>query len=261
MITKSEVEDLETPSGTMRCYVYRPLAAGRYPAVMFFSEIFQQTEPIQRAATFLAGHGFLVVVPEIFHELNPIGTVLGYDDEGKEKGNADKITKKLAHYDSDVEALVTFMEKHPASTGKIGSMGICIGGHLSFRAAMHPRVLAASCLYATDIHSSSLGEGKNDDSLARAGDINAELQMIWGRQDPHVPAEGRLAIYQRLTEAECHFTWHEFNAPHAFLRDEGHRYDPELSLICYQLAIGLFNRKLSQGDIPDTTEVSPDQDC
>jgi carboxymethylenebutenolidase len=261
MITQSEIADLETDSGTMRCYVYRPVAAGRYPAIMFFSEIFQQTEPIQRAATMLAGHGFLVVVPEIFHELNPLGTVLAYDDVGKEKGNSDKITKKVEQYDSDVDALVAFLESHPASTAKIGSMGICIGGHLSFRAAMHPSVLAASCLYATDIHSSTLGEGQSDDSLRRVADIDAELQMIWGRQDPHVPAAGRLAIYQALTEADRNFTWHEFNAPHAFLRDEGHRYDPELSLICYQLAIALFHRKLSQGDLPPQTETVVDSDC
>ena len=25
------------------------------------------------------------------------------------------------------------------------------------------------------------------------------------------------------------FTWHEFNGQHAFMRDEGPRYDPELS--------------------------------
>ena len=33
----------------------------------------------------------------------------------------------------------------------------------------------------------------NDDSLERARDIRGELMMIWGRQDPHIPLEGRLA--------------------------------------------------------------------
>lgn len=34
------------------------------------------------------------------------------------------------------------------------------------------------CYFATDIHSHSLGEGKNDDSLQRAGDIKGELVMV-----------------------------------------------------------------------------------
>jgi carboxymethylenebutenolidase len=40
------------------------------------------------------------------------------------------------------------------------------------------------------------------------------------------------------------FTWHEFNGAHAFMRDEGARYDPALALIGYRLAIDLFARTL-----------------
>jgi carboxymethylenebutenolidase len=128
-------------------------------------------------------------------------------------------------------------------------MGICIGGHLSFRASMISEVLAGACFYATDIHGGSLGLG-GDDSLARAGDIKGEMLMIWGRQDPHVPADGRAKIHARLTEAGVSFTWHEYNAQHAFLRDEGPRYDPALALGCYRMAIDLFQRKLGEGDLP-----------
>ncbi|WP_296052783.1 dienelactone hydrolase family protein, partial [uncultured Alteromonas sp.] len=83
-------EDLATATGTMRCYIYRPASEQRYPAIVFYSEIFQHTAPIGRSAAIMASHGFVVIVPEVFHELNPIGTVLGYDDEGKDKGNNDK---------------------------------------------------------------------------------------------------------------------------------------------------------------------------
>jgi len=74
--------------------------------------------------------------------------------------------------------------------------------------------------------------------------------MIWGRQDPHIPADGRAKIYQALVDAGRHFTWHEFNAEHAFMRDEGPRYDPELALKVYALALALFHRKLGEGDLP-----------
>jgi carboxymethylenebutenolidase len=74
--------------------------------------------------------------------------------------------------------------------------------------------------------------------------------MAWGKQDPHVPREGRALIYNALTDAGLNFTWHEFNGQHAFLRDEGHRYDPELALKCYGLVLELFKRKLGEGDLP-----------
>ena len=52
----------------MRTYLYRPTVPGRYPGIVFFSEIFQVTGPIRRTAAWLAGHGFVVAVPEVYHE-------------------------------------------------------------------------------------------------------------------------------------------------------------------------------------------------
>ena len=69
-IKDDEMIDLETPTGPMRTYVLRPVAEGRYPGVVLFSEIFQVTGPIRRTASMLAGHGFVVAVPEIFTNLS-----------------------------------------------------------------------------------------------------------------------------------------------------------------------------------------------
>lgn len=55
---------------------------------------------------------------------------------------------------------------------------MCLGGHLAYRCALNNRVKAAVCYFATDIHSATLGEGKRDDSLERAGDIKGELIMV-----------------------------------------------------------------------------------
>jgi carboxymethylenebutenolidase len=249
MIVLEEQSDLETPTGAMRTHVTRPAAAGRYPGIVLFSEIFQRTGPIKRTAALMAGHGFVVAVPEIFHELEPTGTEIPYDRAGAEKGNADKAGKSVAAYDADARAVLASLAASLFCTGKLGAMGICVGGHLAFRASMNRDVLAGACLYATDIHKGTLGRG-GDDSLARAGEIKGEMLMIWGRQDPHVPGEGREVIYRRMSEAGLRFTWHEYNGQHAFMRDEGPRYDPELALTCYRQIIDLFRRKLGDGDLP-----------
>ena len=245
-ITDIDSVDLTTPTGLMRTYLVRPVAGGRYPGLVLYSEIFQITGPIRRTAAMLASHGFVVAVPEIYHELEPAGTVLAYDEAGAARGNQHKITKTLSSYDGDARAALDYLASSPHCTGRLGVIGICIGGHLAFRAAMQPDVLAAACFYATDIHKRGLGQGTHDDSLDRIGKITGELLMIWGRQDPHIPREGRALIYNALSDAGAHFQWHEFNAAHAFMRDEGPRYDPAAARICYDMVLELFHRRLGK---------------
>ena len=245
-IIESTVE-IPTPTGPMRALVFRPAATGKYPGLALFSEIFQITGPIRRTGAYLAGHGYVVAVPEIYHELEPAGTVLPYDEAGAQTGNDHKAAKELSSYDSDARAALDHLKSREDCTGRVGVMGICIGGHLAFRAAMNPDVLAAACFYATDSHKGSLGKGMNDDSLARAREIRGELLHIWGRQDPHVPLEGRNAIHARLEEAGVLFQWIEVNGQHAFLRDEGPRYDPALAGLCFEFVFELFHRRLGSG--------------
>ena len=249
IIKDDEAVDIQTPTGPMRTHFFRPAAQGRYPGLTLFSEIFQVTGPIRRTAAMLAGHGFVVAVPEIFHELEPAGTALAYDEAGVVRGNRHKTTKELASFDSDARAVLDYLKASPHCSGKLGVMGICVGGHLAFRAAMNPEVLAGTCCYATDIHKRSLGKGMHDNSLDRVGEITGEMLMIWGRQDPHVPREGRALIYNALADEGVHFQWHEFNAAHAFIRDEGPRYDPAAVRICYGMALELFKRRLGEGDL------------
>lgn len=249
MLIDNHQVDLSTATGVMRTYVYRPKETAetqgkQFPAIILYSEIFQQTSPIRRSAQIMAGHGFIVLVPEVFHELNPIGTVLGYDDAGRDKGNADKVAKYLEAHDGDTQAMVDYVVSLPYYSGKLGAMGFCLGGGLAYRAAMHPQVLATSCFYATDIHSGLTPSQPGNSSLLRTKDIRGELQMIWGKQDPHIPAEGRAKVYQNLVENGVNFTWHEVNGVHAFMRDEGERYDAELQLWGYQTAIGMFRHAL-----------------
>lgn len=243
--------ELSTSNGPMRTYVYKPTAPGRYPGILLYSEIFQVTAPIRRTAALLAGHGFVVAVPEIYHEFEPAGTVLAYDQAGADRGNEHKVAKPISAYDADARAALDFLHGHVSCTGRLGAVGLCIGGHLAFRAAMNPEVLAAACFYATDIHSHSLGQGKGDTSLERVGEIRGELLHIWGRQDPHIPLEGRNLIKARLEAAGTRFTWHEFNGAHAFMRDEGPRYDPALAFECWGLVLELFHRRLGWGDLAE----------
>ena len=247
MIVRSEFRSLDTPTGPMRTYVYTPVhptIPRKYPGLLLYSEIFQQTAPIARLSVQLASHGYVVMSPEIYHDHEPPGTVLGYDDAGKDKGNRYKHATKLSSFDDGAKAVVAALRAHPACSGRVGTVGFCIGGHLAVRAALAPDILACASFFPTDLHTDTLGEGKKAGTLARIRETKAELVMIWGGQDPHIPDEGRVKVYQALKEAGVLFTWHEFNAQHAFMRDEGDRYDPEVARAALGLALDLFRRAL-----------------
>ncbi|MBI4179764.1 dienelactone hydrolase family protein [bacterium] len=247
MNVKESFIDLATPTGLMRTHVFEPATetpAKKYPGLLFYTEIFQVTGPMRRLSAQFAAQGYVVLVPEIYHEHEAPGTVLGYDEPGKSKGNAYKHKTRLTTFDEDARVVIRALKEYPACSGRLGVVGFCIGGHLAFRAALNKEILAACCFYPTDLHSGTLGEGQNADSLRRVQDIRGELLMIWGRQDPHIPYEGRLAIYKTLHESGARFTWHEFNAEHAFMRDDGNRHNPADAARCLTLAYDLFHRTL-----------------
>jgi len=243
-LKEADFFEVATPTGPMRVHRFQPATEAPSPPVVLYSEIFQVTGPIRRLAARVAGEGFEVLVPEIYHEYEAPGSVLAYDQVGSDRGNLLKHEKPVAAFDSDARAVIDWALARPSPWKQVGTLGFCIGGHLAFRAALHPAVAAASCFYPTDIHAGSLGKGKCDDTLARIPEIAAELLLLWGRQDPHVPLAGRKIVYDALTAAERWFQWHEFNAAHAFARDEGLRYDAAASRLALDMTVELFQRRL-----------------
>ena len=254
IIRCDETLDVPVPgSGTMRLHLFRPATAGEtggaVPGVLFFSEIYQVTDPIRRLAALVAGHGYVVGVPEVYHEYEAAGTVLRYDPVGTDRGNALKAVKPVAAHDADARAGLAALAAHPACNGRLATLGVCLGGHLALRAALNPEVSAAACFYPTDVHSGTLGResrpaGQPDGTLASLDALKAQTLFVFGRQDPHVPFAGREAIRARLENAGATYEWHEVNAAHAFLRDEGPRYDPELFGQAVGWMLGLFARVL-----------------
>lgn len=242
LIRTDEKADIDTPTGTMRVHLFRPTKAGRFPAILLFSEIYQVTAPIERLAAMIAGQGYMVAVPEVYHEYEAAGCVLAYDKPGTDRGNELKYTKPVGQFDSDNVALIDWLRSHEACSGRFGAFGVCLGGHLAFRAALNPAIEATACFYATDLHTGTLGGERHDGTLARAAEIKGEIMMVWGRHDPHVPYEGRRQIRDALEQAELALEWHEVDGQHAFLRDGAPRFDAALFLQGMSWTNALFQR-------------------
>ena len=128
MVLLEESADVPTPTGPMRTYVYRPARDTRFPGIVLYSEIFQRTGPIKRMAALLAGHGFVVAVPEIFHELEAPGAQLAYDTAGADRGNQDKVGKPVAAYDADARAVIATSLRIPPARESSGRWESASGG-------------------------------------------------------------------------------------------------------------------------------------
>ena len=239
MVITREYVDVPVGERTMRTFVAAPVAEGTWPGIVFYTDIFQLTESSLRWAVRLAGHGFVVAVPEIYHRVEPAGTVLEFDDEGKVRGQADAEATPTRDFDDDVAAALTWLERRCPS---IGAAGHCTGGHIAFRAAFDQRVRGTVCWYPTGLHDGKLGQDRTD-SLERIPDIGGELLLIFGQKDPHTPQPARDTIRAAL-EGGPTFRWVEFDAEHAFGRDIGPRFDPEATDQAFAETIAFFRRTL-----------------
>jgi carboxymethylenebutenolidase len=243
MVLTTEYVEIPVGAGSMRTFVAAPIEQGEYPGTLFYSDIFQLTGPTIRAATRLAGYGFVVAAPEIYHRVEPAGTVIPFDDEGRIRGLAGAAQTPVADFDADCRAVLDYLDQHPSvEKGKLGACGFCIGGHLAFRAALQPDVLGTVCFYGTGIHNGKLGKDEDAGSLERASEIRGELLMVFGTKDPHVPEEGRAKIKNELERAGTNFKISLYPAEHAFMRDEGPRYDSEIADQSWGEMIEFFRR-------------------
>ena len=190
---------------------------------------------------------FVAAAPEIYRRIELPGTVIAFDDAGRTRGLEDAAKTPVADFDADCRAGLDWLGKHPkVAREKIGAVGFCIGGHLAFRAAFQPDVRAAACYYGTGIHDGKLGKDADAGSLARANEIRGELLMIFGTKDPHVPEAGRETIDAVLKKSGVRYRMLLYPAEHAFTRDEGLRFDPEITDQAFGEMVGLF-RKVFQG--------------
>ena len=172
MQIKTDYIDIPVAGNPMRTFLAYPAQEGSYPGIIYFSDIFQISAAMQRACARLAGYGFVVAAHEIFHRLEPAGTILPQTDEGRARGSRNQLATPIAHFDEDCRATLAYLQQHPmVAKDKLGAGGFCIGGHLAYRAALQPEVKATVCFYPTWLHNGKVGQGENADSLARAANI------------------------------------------------------------------------------------------
>src|SRR3982750_1694615 len=121
MIITTEYVDIPVDTSPMRMLVAAPKAEGKYPGIIFYSDIFQLTGPMVRACARLAGYGFVVAAPEIYHRIEPPGTVIAFDDAGRDRGLGDAARTPVADFDADCRGALDWLPPRPPRAPRGGA--------------------------------------------------------------------------------------------------------------------------------------------
>jgi len=135
----------------------------------------------------------------------------------------------------DVEATVAAARLLPDATGRVGVMGFCLGGLLTFLAAARTRVDSAVAFHG----------GRTEEFLSEAADIDAPLQMHLAGEDEFMTSEAQRSIAAALaSNPRCEL----FSYPgchHAFSRHGGMHFDPDAARRSRARTLEFFNRSLA----------------
>ena len=160
---------------------------GRGPGLVILQEIFGVNEHIRAVADQYAADGYCVIAPDIFwREGRKIE--LAYDPQGFERGLGLLGKLNIDQTAIDLQATVTALKQLSACTGKVGSLGFCMGGLLSFIAAAEAGVDTAVCYYGGGIHQ----------HLDRAKKIRCPVLFHFADQDAYIPQQAVQAVRKSL---------------------------------------------------------------
>ncbi|MFJ6015061.1 dienelactone hydrolase family protein [Streptomyces sp. NPDC092952] len=155
---RTETLHIPTADGTADAFAAHPGDGGRHPGVLMYMDAFGIRPVLREMARELAGHGYFVLVPNIFYRTGPAPVVRLPGHIG-EKERGELITRLMPLIKehtaertlSDADAYLDFLTARPeVAPGPVGVTGYCFGGLLAMRtAAAHPgRVAAVAAFHA-----------------------------------------------------------------------------------------------------------------
>jgi carboxymethylenebutenolidase len=181
-----ETQDLtlDTADGPMRLYTARPDGDAR-GAVVVVQEAFGVNPHIEDVTRRTADAGYYAVAPDLFHRSGP-GSVVEYGDFGKVM----EYFKDLAGDDAilnDIGAAIDHCRAAGFGDSRIGIVGFCAGGRVSFLTALRFAIGASVGFYGGGIVTGRFPQ------FPPLIDEVASLQTPWlglfGDQDASIPVD------------------------------------------------------------------------
>jgi carboxymethylenebutenolidase len=243
-ITTERVEIPLEGGGTAGGYLARPADGESHPAVLVYMEIFGVNAHIRDVTERVAREGYVALAPDYFHRTGP-GVEYDYDDDGMAKGMALLGQLKADEMISDARDAIAHLRGRADVRGdRIGAMGFCIGGHMTYLTACETDVSAAASFYGGGIAAPE-GPGGAPATVTRSAGIRGRILCLFGEQDALIPSDQVDAIRAALKEAD---TDHDVvvypGADHGFFCDRRATYQKEAADDAWERVKALFADKL-----------------
>jgi carboxymethylenebutenolidase len=223
----SERVAYDSPKSKINGYLVRPKAKGKRPVVLVIHENRGLNPHLEDVARRLAAEGYLAYAVDL---LSLVGGTPANEDAARDlhpKMNQDDAVAALV-------AGVSFLKKHPESTGKVGAVGFCFGGLMINRlAATSPELDAGVAYYGRPV------------PAAQVPNIKAALLLHFAEHDDGVNA-GIPAYEAALKANNKKFTMHTYpGTQHAFNNDTGAaRYNEAAAKLAWSRTVAFFKENL-----------------
>ncbi|MFN3657627.1 MAG: dienelactone hydrolase family protein [Pseudolabrys sp.] len=217
----------DSPKGRINGYLARPKTKGKRPVVLVIHENRGLNPHLEDVARRLATEGFLAYAVDL---LSLVGGTPPDED-------AARALHTTMNQDDAVVALVagvSFLKRHPESTGKVGAVGFCFGGLMINRLAAASAELDAGVAY--------YGRQIPADQVPA---IKAALLLHYAEHDPGVNA-GIAAYDAALKANNKKFTTYTYpGAQHAFNNDtSAARYNKAAADLAWSRTVSFFKEIL-----------------
>jgi carboxymethylenebutenolidase len=221
--------DLKSADGqAIPAYVAQPAGQPK-GAVVVIQEIFGVNSHIRSVADDYAAQGYLAVAPATFHRVKP-DVELGYEADDMAAGMALKTAVEALPSPGvlqDIQAAI----KLASQAGKVGIVGYCYGGLLTWRAACELQGLSAAVPYYG-------GGVTTPDEIARKP--KCPVLAHFGDQDHWISLESVEAFKKAHPEVEVHV----YHANHGFNCDQRASYNAEAAKLARERTLEFFAKHL-----------------
>ena len=212
-------------------YVAQPEGKPR-GGVVVVQEIFGVNSHIRAVTDRFAAQGYVAVAPATFERVKP-GVELGYTEDDMKAGFELKTAVSAlpgAGVLQDLQAAIDHAAR--LSGGKVGIIGFCWGGLLTWRAACLLDGLSAAIPY--------YGGGITaEEEIARQP--KCPVMAHFGDQDHWIPMDGIAAFTKAHPEVEVHV----YPANHGFNCDQRGSYNEAAAKLARERSLAFFADKLA----------------
>ncbi len=228
-VVRTSNVDLKVNGDGAYAFVAQPDDDAKHPGVVLIQEWWGIEPHIRDLAQKLATNGFVVAVPDLYH-----GKIATEPNDAQRmtimiRGNVDRASKEI------IGALDTLKAVPNVEPKKLGLMGFCIGGFMTYIVASHyPDLGAVVPFYGA-------GYDPTPEEVAK---VNAPVLAFYGSKDQSVPPEQIKKIQQEYQAAGKDLTVKIYDAGHAFINPDHGMGNEQAAAEAWPLAVNFLKEHL-----------------